>query len=880
MGILKFSPSSKIRKGAEQGWSLVNTLVTVILTLIIGTVAVSLIVSAQRGSNQFTDTVMTESELNNAMSTMTRSITTAEDVLIADDNLLKVRTVENNKKADMTFFAWSPEKWDSVKPYLTGENASGSDLAKSDLPAFPAVVSATSLYNNDGETSGKPEVRVLVNGYIQENDNNLFTYFDQSDDALPTVMLGDETNAIERIQIHLKATVEGRDAPMELATSVVPRIAGDANVTGPDGNPTNEVPQAVNLSGSLPPRTQESTLTWNAVDGADAYVLYRGNALQESNPKMLATTTATSWKDSDDIRWGETYTYYVIATNYAGVSASSNVVALTATPPAPVLEGEINEEFQNVITWESTNGAVGYRLLKDGKEWETVNGHGNTTITDTDVIAGDKHTYKAVAFNGNGTGKGNTLGNGDSHWSNEISLVANPRPPVLSGEVDKGDRILSWTSTPGAEAYELKRIEPSGKSFGLQVPRTYTDKDVIKTQNDFKYQVRSKNGNGWSKWSNIVTLNPIPDPVDPRTSDWTTNQKTYDGKNSTSWAHKNDKKATHYDYKKNNESWQNVGYTTNRGDSSPGRDSKNTYHVRACNYIGCSESRSDVGLQAPGPFTVTRTSENPRTGYHSTRNDVNKNLSVQNATFSWNSSAGADNYAYKGVGSSGSTGKTNFKASGFTPGSKHDIKVTAKGNTSGLSRESVLKWQSAPAQPHNVRFRMQYKGASDGDTRLRFWADGVNYKASTGHYNTVQIRYGISSRSGSGGNWKFSQDSNWTTWNKAVNTRSFVKKHTSAANAKAGIAWVRTYKSVASGYLGSVHSQTSEPKTSHSSFVGGYAGLYGGNTVGNGNPWTSYNSNGAAKTVSGWTDISYSNRNYPVNAAAGNKNNWYQISSR
>lgn len=888
MGILKFSPFTKMRKGAEQGWSLVNTLVTVILTLVIGSVAVALIVSAQRGSSQFTDTVMTESELNNAMSTMTRSITTAENVIVADDNLLKVSTTENGKKADVTYFAWAPDKWNDVKPYVTGEYATGTALAQGDLPAFPAVVSATSVYSSDGKASGKPEVRVLVNGYIQESGNKLFTYFDSADDKLPTVILGDDTKAVERIQIHLKATVEGRDAPMELATSVVPRIAGDADRTGPDAQPVDEVPQAVTLTGTLPPRTQESTLKWNAVDGADAYVLYRGNALQESNPKMLATTTATTWKDSDDIRWGETYTYYVVATNYAGAGPSSNVVALTATPPAPVLEGSINSSQHNVITWEPSNGAIGYRILKDGNVWRTLNGHDSTTTTDTAVNPGETHTYKAVAFNGNGTGKGTTLGNGDSHWSNEVTLVT-PVAPTLTGKTEKGDRILNWNQPPGGQAYELKRISPSGKSFGSQTGRTYTDKEALKGNTSFKYQVRAHNGYGWSGWSNIVDLNPIPAPVQPTVSDYTNG---YDGKNLAKWSHATNNQATSYEFKRGSASWADIGLVTSKYDTSPGADSKNTYHLRACNYIGCSASRNDQGLQPPGTFTVKLASETARVGYSSTRSDTNKNLKKQSAKFSWNASSGADNYSYSGAGSNSSTTSRSFTTSNFIPGKQYTAKVVAQGNTSGLSRTATTNWQAAPAQPNNIRYRMQYKGASNGDTRFSFWAS--KYGPVTGTADRVEIRHGVVTR-GSSEKWTFSRDSTeaFDTWTSTKYTSAFTKKDTKPSYHKGGIAYTRSYKSKPSGYAGEVYSRDTNADGYYDSTDGsgwstlgdndkmhrGYIGLYGGTSVANPNSWQS-SSGSAAGSVSSWTNVTYTPANYPANAESGHERNWYEVISR
>lgn len=901
MKSFRFLPAI-FRRGKEDGWSLVNTIVTVVLTMIIGTVAVSLIVAAQRGSNNFTDTVMTETELNNAMSSITRQLTTAESIIIADDNLVKVANVEDDVRQDTTFFAWTPApeaaKWDEFKGYLTGDNATGKPLDMSDLPNFPAVVAATSSYDSEGNPEDKkPEVRVLVNGYIQDESTPLFTYFNGGEDSMTTPVSDDEVNNIKRVQVQLRAVVEGRDAPMELASSVTPR-AGLSGTLGESHIGSQDAPVSVMLTGNLPPRSTTSTLNWNNVDGADSYTLYRENAKQEVNPKVVGTTQGTTMVDQG-LTPGETYRYYVVATNVNGLSPKSNIVALTATPPAPVLSGEVNDSYTNDLSWTRSNGAVGYRILKDGQAWKSVTGINTLSITDTETRAGESHTYKVVAYNNAGTGSGNSLGMGDSPWSNEVTLYANPAAPVLTGSVNKGDRNLSWTAVPGATGYELKRISPSGKSFPVQTTRTYSDKDVIKSS-DFRYQVRAKNPSGWSDWSNIVSLNPIPAPVQPKVYDYEDSASTYNMMNRTTWP--SSAQATYYDWRISkvdrgngdvwtNTDWTNTGTTRQRDHNLPERDSdsKTSYDVRACNYTGCSTLKWDQGVQPPGVFSVSGYEERSRTGYHSTRSDGNRPLEVQTARFAWHQSVNADKYLFDGAYKTATVtgGRSDVWINNYTPGTAFDIKVTAVGDMSGIDRSaSRYKWQSTPAQPNNIGFQFQYKGAAN-TSRLSFWAGNSRYAASTGKSDGVDLRYGDRWRWKEGDKFSYSNtpSESWVNWTQQRSTSGFTKSNAKNGASFGGVAWGRSWKTLESGYNGSVHSQDSRSSRGwwmtdgqdDNQFNGGYRGLYAGSRTGLPTPWTGANNSGVAPTRSDWTPVPYSSRNYVEDTTDG-KNYWHIFS--
>lgn len=881
-----FKCMALLKRRGEQGWSLTSTLVAVVLTVIVGVVVVAIMVSAQKTSSQFTDTVMTESELNNAVSTISKQLTTADAILHADKEVLKVSNTVKGVKRESVYFSWMPGETS-----LASIQKADSSMKSTELPDFPAIASKTIVYKDDGTTVDSSEVKVLVNGYVPADKLPLFTYFDADDKELSAPVPNDSLSLIKRVQVVIKASVEGRDAPMEVATSVTPR-GGNSGTQGEEWTDQDETLGAPVLKGSIVPREKVTHLTWNFVDKADSYTLYAKpqHASVGTPSYSVVGTTVNNKMDHPDLYNGQTYDYYVVANNIQGSSPMSNIVSLTVNPAAPKLSGNVNDTFTNTLKWDTKYGAHGYRLIRDGVTIYTSSvssgpdrGMMATQIRyeDKTAKAGEEHTYKVVAFNTLGTGKDSALGNGDSFWSNEVTLFANPEAPILTGSVSKGDRILKWNTVNGAQGYQLQRISPSAKTFSDQTTTTLTDKDKIVSKS-FKYQVRAKTPAGYGKWSNIVTLYPNPDPVQPVVYDYTNSSSSYNGQNKITWPSSGE--ATYYDFAQGS-GWNNVGNTLSRIEKA-GADSKTTYKVRACNYTGCSDYNYDIGLQPPGPFSISSYSESARRGYTSTRPDAQMSLSKQIAKFSWGASSGADSYTYSGAKDSGTTTDRSFKSDSYTPGTTYSISVSAKGKTSGLTRKAgTYKWQAAPAQPKNVHFRMQYKGASDGATRISLWGANSSYVPSTGSATRLEMRSGLRYRTSSNSDYSFNGDSSWNTWKATRYTASFNKSYTSTRET-GGIGWARSYKTIASGYRGTTTSQDSHSSrdwtvtgNSNRSFDGGFLGIYGGTSVANPNHWTT-SSGSVAPSKSDWTNVPYSSRNYPVNAQTGNKVNWYGISAR
>ena len=108
-------------------------------------------------------------------------------------------------------------------------------------------------------------------------------------------------------------------------------------------------------------------LTWNAVDGASVYQLYRSDS-QNGKYERIATVSDTSYIDTN-LTPGDTYYYKVVAGIGGSASAPSNVASAKATLPA-VLHLKANQkDFTTVQTsWSKVAGAKGYNLYISTKK--------------------------------------------------------------------------------------------------------------------------------------------------------------------------------------------------------------------------------------------------------------------------------------------------------------------------------------------------------------------------------------------------------------------------------------------------------------------------------------------------------------------------------
>ena len=115
---------------------------------------------------------------------------------------------------------------------------------------------------------------------------------------------------------------------------------------------------------------QSLNVTWDEVDGAAGYEVYRSTS-KNGEYKKISTVedgTKTSYTDKN-CECGQSYFYCVKAIQVVGeetrLGEFSDVVSGKTTPNATSLSGSTNSECTEVlISWAASEGATGYELYK------------------------------------------------------------------------------------------------------------------------------------------------------------------------------------------------------------------------------------------------------------------------------------------------------------------------------------------------------------------------------------------------------------------------------------------------------------------------------------------------------------------------------------
>ena len=206
-------------------------------------------------------------------------------------------------------------------------------------------------------------------------------------------------------------------------------------------------------------------LTWDAVDGATSYRIYRSTA-KGSGYSLLGTTTATSYTNTG-AKAGTTYYYRVKACNDAGLSPYSNVVSgkvktvAQQKPFAPVVKiGHSATSGKPMLTWNAVSGATSYKVYRATSQNGTYSLLGTVTATsyiNTGAKAGVTYYYKVKAVNSGG----------ESAYSNTVSGKTTVTTLTMGHSSTSGKPMLTWNAVDGAASYKVYRATAKNGAYSV-----------------------------------------------------------------------------------------------------------------------------------------------------------------------------------------------------------------------------------------------------------------------------------------------------------------------------------------------------------------------------------------------------------------------------
>ena len=218
------------------------------------------------------------------------------------------------------------------------------------------------------------------------------------------------------------------------------------------------------------------TLTWEEVDGAESYNVYKKNTADESYT-FVDNITDVEFIDEDVVN-GEVYDYYIQSVNSVTESViGDNCTTVKKLPVTKNVTAELGKNYVSV-KWDVADFADGYKVFRkeaDATGWSAIGSSDTNEYRDMRVSSGKTYLYAVATLSDGGVYEAE-----NSQPSDEIFYVA---APAINSAVAYGDKItLSWKNIVGVELYEVYKYNAENEEWefldSVDV-NTYDDYDVI-----------------------------------------------------------------------------------------------------------------------------------------------------------------------------------------------------------------------------------------------------------------------------------------------------------------------------------------------------------------------------------------------------------------
>jgi hypothetical protein len=413
-------------------------------------------------------------------------------------------------------------------------------------------------------------------------------------------------------------------------------------------------------------------LSWSTSSGVNSYAVYRNGSLYYS-----LSTLGTTF-DNTEVTPGQSYTYFIRATNSAGSTNSNTITVQTKTvdqcggtsppvsPPSPsslIAPSGSGKSLTPVFQWTSVSGADYYGLYISEPPYGSSNlVYENESLTGTSLSLPSGYLNPGVTYYWNMRAH-NSAGWGS--FSSSMSFTTEPTPPppptstpdspnliAPSGSGISLTPLFQWTSVSGADYYGLYISEPPyGPSnlvyenegltgTSLPLPSGYLEPGVT-----YYWNMRSHNSAGWGSFSSSASFTTVPAPPPPSGSFTLSGEALCDGTspyNHLSWSTSSG--VNSYAIYRNGSlyySLSTLGTTFSNTEVTPGQSY--TYFIRATNAAGSTDSNT-VTIQTK---TLTQCGASPPPASPpSPPSLITPSGSSQPLTplFRWSSVSGADRY--------------------------------------------------------------------------------------------------------------------------------------------------------------------------------------------------------------------------------------------
>ncbi|MGV8847083.1 hypothetical protein [Tessaracoccus sp.] len=380
----------------DAGYTLGEILVAMTLFVAVSTITGTLIVEANQAARKTTSSAFVQSQMLDVVSRISREVSVANPILVAEPAKLETLTVRDGKAIRTQF------RYDATSGKIVSRSAKAG-VAGEPAPPLPAMTDPI-------DTLVSPYTKVAWDMAATGGLN--LTYFDNSEKAVRVdaagVVAAADLKTIGRVAVTLAAKqVSGRSAQsLTLKTSMATRLgmpaagfAGPA-LTGPAAAAAS-CPELTATSGP-----NDATLTWDAVFGATGYDITRSPTWSPAETHNQAGTTFADPALPD----GGNFTYTVTPVGLATTpDCTGSAATVNLVPGKPVLTGEVTGTYDITLTWSPVPNANGYILQKDGVTIQTFGSVIPGSYVDKGVAPGVTYTYTVIAMNATGNSVSNPV---------------------------------------------------------------------------------------------------------------------------------------------------------------------------------------------------------------------------------------------------------------------------------------------------------------------------------------------------------------------------------------------------------------------------------------------------------------------------------------
>ena len=276
-----------------------------------------------------------------------------------------------------------------------------------------------------------------------------------------------------------------------------------------NADPLSRYPAAPDVTISNVASSGKIRLTWEPVEGAVSYRIYRATS-KDGKYTLKYTSTGTGYTNTGAVV-GTQYYYYVVAVSAAGhESEPSDIVTRTCDMPRPVVTATNNEKTGKVLlTWEPIDGAISYNIYRSTSKdsgFKKVYSVTGTSYGHSSGTPGVTYYYKVVAVNAN------TAANSAAS-AVKARMVDCAQPTVTVAVNAQGKPQVDWKSVDGAVSYKIYRAESPNGPWRLKYTSTSnsyanTGAEIGKT---YYYKIKAvpAHNSGASSFSNVGSAKAV-----------------------------------------------------------------------------------------------------------------------------------------------------------------------------------------------------------------------------------------------------------------------------------------------------------------------------------------------------------------------------------